>query len=90
MSPDPHALEKNMQRLAYMANQIARFFESRPRAEGVAGVAAHINDFWEPRMRRHLFDLIDAGGGGLRPLVLDAAPSIRRPAQATPTGTSRA
>lgn len=90
MSPDPHALEKNMQKLAYMANQIARFFESRPHAEGVAGVAAHINDFWEPRMRRHLFDLIDAGGVGLRPLVMEAATAIRRPAQATPAGTSRA
>ncbi|MBL9058337.1 MAG: formate dehydrogenase subunit delta, partial [Rhodobacteraceae bacterium] len=41
-----------------------------------------INDFWEPRMRRHLFEVLDAGGQGLRPLVLDAAPSIRRPAEA--------
>ena len=39
-----------------MANQIARFMESKPHAEeGLAGLASHINDFWEPRMRTKLF-----------------------------------
>ena len=66
-------------KLVYMANQIARFFESKPHAEGVAGIAAHINDFWEPRMRRHFFEVVDAGGADLRPLVLEAATTIRRP-----------
>lgn len=67
-------------KLITMANQIARFMESKPHDEGVAGLAGHINDFWEPRMRRQLFEMIDAGGAGLRQLVLDAAPKIRRPA----------
>ena len=80
MSPDPHFAEKNLLKLAYMANQIATFFTSKPHAEGVAGVAAHINDFWEPRMRRHLFVLLDTGGNNLHPLVLEAAGTIRRPA----------
>jgi formate dehydrogenase subunit delta len=66
-------------KLVHMANQIALFMESKPHAEGVEMLAAHINDFWEPRMRRQLFELIDAGGPGLRPLVLDAASAIRRP-----------
>jgi hypothetical protein len=64
-----------------MANQIAIFFESKPHDEGVDGVAAHINAFWEPRMRRQLFELIDAGGADLRPLLREAAASIRRPAE---------
>lgn len=77
MSHDgPHA------KLIYMANQIAKFMESKPHAEGVTGFSSHINDFWEPRMRRHLFKVIDAGGAGLRPLVLEAAAQIRRPAAA--------
>jgi formate dehydrogenase subunit delta len=77
MSHDtPHA------KLIYMANQIAKFMESKPHAEGVAGLSSHINDFWEPRMRRHLFEVLDAGGHGLRPLVLDAAAAIRRPVEA--------
>ncbi len=80
MSHDPaQDLLKNIAKLVHMANQIAMFFESKPHAEGVAGVAGHINDFWEPRMRRHLFEVIDAGGDGLRPLVREAAPAIRRP-----------
>jgi formate dehydrogenase subunit delta len=62
-----------------MANQIALFMESKPHDEGVAGLAAHINDFWEPRMRREFFALLDAGGDGMRPLVIEAATQIRRP-----------
>ena len=73
MSHDPYA------KLIYMANQIAKFMESKPHDEGLAGLASHINDFWEPRMRRHLFDVLDAGGAGLRPLVIEAASAIKRP-----------
>ncbi|MEN9851521.1 MAG: hypothetical protein RL128_1684 [Pseudomonadota bacterium] len=69
-------------KLVYMANQIAKFMESKPHDEGIAGLSSHINDFWEPRMRRHLFEVLDAGGTGLRPLVLDAAAKIKRPAEA--------
>lgn len=68
------------EKLVHMANQIAMFMESKPHAEGVASLAAHINDFWEPRMRRQLFEVIDAGGAGLRPIVMEAASAIRRPA----------
>ncbi|MGB3146216.1 MAG: formate dehydrogenase subunit delta [Paracoccaceae bacterium] len=69
------------EKMIRMANQIATFFESKPRAEGVEGCAAHISDFWEPRMRKQLFDHIAAGGAGLNALVLEAAPKIR-PVQA--------
>ncbi len=71
MSPD---------KLIHMANQIARFFESKPHAEGVTGVAEHINAYWEPRMRLQFFALLDAGGAGFRPLVIEAGSGIRRPA----------
>jgi len=70
------------EKLVHMANQIAVFMESKPHAEGVALMASHINDFWEPRMRRQFFEILDAGGAGLRPLVLEAAPAIRRPQEA--------
>lgn len=69
-------------KLIYMANQIARFMETKPHAEGVEGIASHINDFWEPRMRSKFFALIDSGAAGFRPLVLEAAAKIRRPAMA--------
>jgi formate dehydrogenase subunit delta len=69
-------------KLIYMANQIAKFMESKPHAQGLAELSSHINDFWEPRMRRHLFEVLDAGGEGLRPLVLEAASKIKRPSAA--------
>ncbi len=40
MSPDHRPHEK----LITMANQIARFMESKPHEEGVSGLASHIND----------------------------------------------
>ena len=67
-------------KLVRMANQIATFFHSQPREEGPMGVATHINKFWEPRMRRQFFDIVDNhGGAGLDPLVLEAAHLVRRP-----------
>lgn len=67
------------EKIARMANDIAKFMESKPHAEGMTLLASHINDYWEPRMRRQLFQLLDAGGEGLRPLVMESAGSIRRP-----------
>ena len=71
------------EKLVYMANQVATFFESKPHEEGVAGVAEHINKFWAPRMRRQLFELIDAGGKSMKPLVTEASVTIKRPKQDT-------
>ncbi|MCB1440900.1 MAG: formate dehydrogenase subunit delta [Nitratireductor sp.] len=68
MSPD---------KLARMANQIAKFFETRPHDEAVEGVAAHISDFWEPRMRAQFFELLETQPGLFSGLVRDAAPKVR-------------
>ncbi|NIY76330.1 formate dehydrogenase subunit delta [Thalassospira sp. HF15] len=65
-------------KLVYMANQIATFFKSQPESEGVEGVANHISDFWEPRMRKQLFDMIAEGRADFHPLVIKAAPMIRK------------
>jgi formate dehydrogenase subunit delta len=82
MSPD---------KLIYQANQIATFFHSKPHAEGVAGVADHINKFWEPRMRRQFFEMIDAGGKGFDRLVLDAVAAVRPPPpEEKPAGAQKA
>ena len=66
-------------RIAYMANQIATFFLSKPQDQAIEGFADHINKFWEPRMRAQLLALIAVGGEGLKPLALEAAPLIRHP-----------
>jgi formate dehydrogenase subunit delta len=67
------------EKITRMANDIAKFMETKPHEEGMTLLASHINDFWDPRMRRQLFEILDAGGVELRPLVVDAAGAIRRP-----------
>jgi formate dehydrogenase subunit delta len=68
MSPD---------KMIHMANQIAKFFESKPHAEGVTGVVDHINAYWEPRMRLQFFDLMQSNPNDFRPLIIEAAPHVR-------------
>jgi len=78
-----HGAMNTGQKLVYMANQIASFFASQPKDEAAAGVAKHINDFWEPRMRRQFFEIADAGDKSISPLVMEALPMIRRPTTST-------
>jgi formate dehydrogenase subunit delta len=66
-------------KIVRMANQIATFFLSQPEQVRVAGVANHINKFWEPRMRRQFFEIVDSGSGDLLPLVIEASKQIKRP-----------
>lgn len=73
------SLDNTNGKLVRMANQIATFFKSQPEAERVQGVATHINKFWEPRMRRQFFEVVDAGGGDLLPLVIEASRQVNRP-----------
>lgn len=62
-----------------MANQIAGFFKGYGHDEAVKEIADHINRFWEPRMRKHLFELLAKGGVDFHGLVIDAAKLVRRP-----------
>lgn len=67
--------------LVRMANRIGDFFAAMPdRAEAEAGVASHIQRFWEPRMRADILAHLDAGGDGLSPLVMAALGGLRKPA----------
>ena len=60
-------------KLIRMANDIAAFFAAEPvRADAVAGVAGHLQRFWDPRMRRQLLALFDGGGDDLHELVREA------------------
>jgi formate dehydrogenase subunit delta len=60
--------------LIRMANQIGIFFESMPdRAEALEGIARHLKNFWDPRMRRALLAQVDAADNpGLHDIVLAA------------------
>lgn len=77
------SLNHTDEKLVRMANQIATFFLSQPEEVRVDGVATHINKFWEPRMRRRFFEMIDQGIGGFLPLAVQASSKIKRPNAAT-------
>lgn len=62
--------------LVRMANQIAAFFAPYSPEEALAGTKKHIQDFWDPRMRRQLADHVRTGGAGLSPLALQAAQQL--------------
>ena len=79
MSHDEEHIMSTSEKLVRMANQIADFFHSKPREEGIAGVAEHINKFWEPRMRRQLFEMLDGGTEDFNELVVAASARLRRP-----------
>jgi formate dehydrogenase subunit delta len=40
-----------LERLTYMANQIARNFAAQGDTEAIAATRQHLADFWDPRMK---------------------------------------
>jgi formate dehydrogenase subunit delta len=68
MSPD---------KLAYMANQIGRFFAHQPHAQAVASTADHLRRFWDPRMREAILSAPAASADKLDPLVREAVERLR-------------
>ena len=72
MSHDPSA------KLVMMANQIGKFFASQREEIRVPGIAEHIKKFWDPRMRKKIFEHLDNGGAGLKPNVLEAITSLKK------------
>lgn len=70
------------EKLVYMANQIATFFASQGEADAPAAVAQHLEQFWEPRMRRGIADFVAAGGTGLDPVAAEAVALLAADAKA--------
>ncbi|HSU03937.1 MAG TPA: formate dehydrogenase subunit delta [Acetobacteraceae bacterium] len=68
MSPD---------KLAYMANQIARFFAHQPHDQAVAATEDHLRKFWDPRMRAAIISALVVPGSQLDPVVREAVERLR-------------
>ncbi|HUO04429.1 MAG TPA: formate dehydrogenase subunit delta [Candidatus Binataceae bacterium] len=64
----------DIRNLIRMANDIGAYFAAYPNHdEAVAGIAAHLRNFWDPRMRRALIDYSNQeGGADLKPIVREA------------------
>jgi len=50
---------------------------SQGEAQATAGIANHLEKFWDPRMRLAIFAHIEAGGAGLEPLVRQAVERLK-------------
>jgi formate dehydrogenase subunit delta len=72
----------NDAKLIRMGNQIATFFSSQNIETGGQEVAEHINKFWEPRMRRQFFVLVDSSSDKFHDLLKAAIPHINKPEEA--------
>ncbi|OAN71661.1 formate dehydrogenase [Sulfitobacter sp. EhC04] len=61
------------EKMVHMANQIATFFKTQPGTDQANRVAAHLTDYWEPRMLAQLRGYVATGGKGLDDIVVKAA-----------------
>jgi formate dehydrogenase subunit delta len=68
MSPD---------KLAYMANQIGRFFATQPHQNAADAIADHLLKFWDPRMREAIIAKVDDESLQLDPSVREAVRMLR-------------
>ena len=68
MSPD---------KLAHMANQIGRFFQTQKRDSAVASIADHLLKFWDRRMRQAIVAQLGDHHSDLDPLVREAVEHLR-------------
>jgi formate dehydrogenase subunit delta len=60
-----------------LINQVVVHFGYLPPEQAVSEVANHVRKFWDPRMRRRLFDLVDSRASDLEPVALAAAALLR-------------
>jgi formate dehydrogenase subunit delta len=63
--------------LERMVNQIARNFDTRPPEQAAAGVAEHLQKFWDPSMRRDLIDAVASRRIKVSTAVRDAIDDLR-------------
>ena len=63
---------QTIEKLVYMANQIATAFRTQPEAAAVEATRDHIARFWDPRMRSMIGSYVDGGGEGLNQIAKQA------------------
>jgi formate dehydrogenase subunit delta len=71
------------EKLAYMANQIGKFFAHEKHDQAVESIANHLRQFWDPRMRRDILAHLSDPAVHLDPLVREAVERIGVPASSS-------
>jgi len=67
----------NLERLVYMANQIAINFAVMGEEKAAMATADHIIAFWDPRMKAQFVDRLVADPDRLEPIARQAAVFVR-------------
>jgi formate dehydrogenase subunit delta len=65
------------EKLAYMANQIAKFFAAQGEERAARGVADHLQKFWNPDMRRDFLEAAAKDSSNLHAAVKAALPLLK-------------
>jgi formate dehydrogenase subunit delta len=60
-----------------LINKIAVHLAYLPTEEAVTEVANHVSRFWDPRMKRRLFELVDSETKDFEPVAVAAAALLR-------------
>ena len=61
-----------------LINKIVVHFAYLPTEQAVTEVANHVHRFWDPRMKRRLFELIDSETKEFEPVAVAATALLRR------------
>ena len=65
------------EKLAYMANQIGKFFAHEPHDQAVAEIENHLRKFWDKRMRQTIVESLDSPSTPLDPAPREAVEHLR-------------
>lgn len=68
----------NLERLVYMANQIARNFAAMGHDEAAAATADHLLQFWDPRMKAQIIARAAEADSGLSETAAEAVALMAR------------
>ena len=77
-------MSSTLDRLVMMANQIGRFFTPQRDGDPVAGIADHLEKFWDPRMKASIVAHLRAGGEGLDGPVREAVGRLKEAKRGAP------
>jgi formate dehydrogenase subunit delta len=82
-------MSSTLDRLVMMANQIGRFFTPQRDGDAVAGIADHLEKFWDPRMKASIVAHWRAGGAGLDGPVREAVGRLKEAKREAPLEAGR-
>ena len=82
-------MSSTLDRLVTMANQIGRFFGPQRDGDAVAGIADHLEKFWDPRMKASIVAHWRAGGAGLDGPVREAVGRLKEAKREAPLEAGR-